>query len=168
MAEHLTIIFDRRDYEELQEGMTIEEIFNTFIDYQLFREFPGVFEWFNPWDDRNESFFGADDPERFRSIVTNWNPTIDNKVKKCLEELQTASKESEEKNWINFVMGRLKSNGFDMFELARSIYVAENIFQYGHDKLVQEDECYWTTTLYKPEEYLAHPEYYGVLEVYYH
>lgn len=168
MAEHLTIIFDRRNYEEWRERMTMEEIFNTFIDYQLFREFPETFEWFEPWTDSNESFFGADDPERFRSIVDNWNSSIDNKVRNCLEELQTAFKESEEKNWIDFVMDRLKTKQFSMFELARSIDAAVDIFRYAHDKLVQEDECYWTTTLYKPEEYLAHPEYYGVLEVYYH
>lgn len=168
MGNYLNIIFEHEYQAEDGIDLSIKSVFNTFINHILHDTFPSEFDWFSPWEEGNGSFFGKDDPKRFREVVSSWNVPIDGGLSVASNKLMAEVTNSGE-DFPSFVSRNPGS--LALWEFKWALEAATNCFHYGQNKLVCYGNCdEWGTRIDQEtlEHMLSHPEEYGILEIYYH
>lgn len=162
MAEVLYVLLRKEEHE----GETLQEIHSDLINYDLFDNFSGVFDYFSYWIDSNTSFWGEKDPKRMQDVVGRWNPTM----RQLEEEAEKEIKQMKEQQGVEFISQLEDTKDFVLWRFRQALCALNGHFTYGQNYLFYDEEHRWET--YLPEEVekeaIENPERFLIIEAFYH
>ena len=173
MSYELNVLVKKEDYEE----KTLKEIHDELINFKLFDQFKGTFDYFSLWDsDNNKSFFGKDKPDELKTIICNWNKDIIAKLNKAEKNIHERMQKNGDKYISEYIL-KIDSSKDDwqytmcnFFDFKDAFLALTNEFSFGQNWIYFSEDWGWNT--YLPGEIekdaVEHPENYILVQCFYH
>lgn len=168
MAEALYVLYETGSGNDQED---LEGFHDDLVNEWLFNEYRDEFSYFNTeWeeDNKEDSFFGKDDPEKMRAYANGWNDRLNHTLRYAEEAVRKDMETKGYDDFVNYIADN--RDGLPAYWFRKAMNESTGRFQYGHNYLAHTEYSGWTTVL--SEKDIAnindHPENYAVILCYYH